>query len=109
MDLNYIVRKYNISKTTYSFYFIFITLFFYFAYHIIFNKNGVVSYYKLKNQANLIHEKETSLLKLVNKKQTMVNSLNDNNLDIDLLDEQARKNLGYAGKNEIIIYNQDIK
>ena len=34
----------------------------------------------------------------------MVDAMNSDSLDIDLLDEQARKNLGFAGKNEVVIY-----
>ena len=38
----------------------------------------------------------------------MVDGMNSNSLDVDLLDEQARRVLGYAGKNEVVIY-QDQK
>ena len=40
-------------------------------------------------------------------KQDMVDGINSPYIDLDLLDEQARKNLGYGGKKEIIIY-QDL-
>ena len=32
-----------------------------------------------------------------------------NSLDLDLLDEEARKDLGYAGKQEIVIYEEENK
>ena len=37
----------------------------------------------------------------------MVDGMNTNSLDVDLLDEQARKNLGYVGKNEVVIYQDN--
>ena len=38
-------------------------------------------------------------------KKDMVNAMSVDSLDFDLLDEQVRKNLGYASKNEVIIYD----
>ena len=42
-------------------------------------------------------------------KQNMVNGMSVESLDLDLLDEEARKDLGYAGKQEIVIYDEDHK
>ena len=42
-------------------------------------------------------------------KQNMVNGMSGESLDLDLLDEEARKDLGYAGKQEIVIYDEDHK
>jgi cell division protein FtsB len=39
-------------------------------------------------------------------KKNMVDGMNLESLDLDLLDEQARKVLGYAGKNEVVIYRE---
>jgi hypothetical protein len=39
-------------------------------------------------------------------KYTEGNGMNLESLDLDLLDEQARKVLGYAGKNEVVIYRE---
>lgn len=40
-------------------------------------------------------------------KQNMVDGMSADSLDLDLLDEQARKDLGYAKKSEIVIYQDD--
>jgi cell division protein FtsB len=37
-------------------------------------------------------------------KKNMVDKMSTDSLDLDLLDEQSRKVLGYAGKNEVVIY-----
>ncbi len=39
-------------------------------------------------------------------RQNMVDGMNLDSLDVDLLDEQARKVLGYANKNEVVIYSE---
>jgi cell division protein FtsB len=43
----------------------------------------------------------------VNAKQRTVDGMKAGSLDIDLLDEQTRKNLGYVGKNEVVIYEEE--
>lgn len=43
------------------------------------------------------------LLAKMRAKKNMVDGMNIESLDIDLLDEQARKVLGYTGKNEVIV------
>ena len=41
-------------------------------------------------------------------KKSMVEGMNLESLDLDLVDEQSRKVLGYVGKSEVVIY-QDKK
>lgn len=40
-------------------------------------------------------------------KQNMVHGMSADSLDLDLLDIEARKDLGYAGKSEIVIYHEN--
>ena len=78
----------------------------YFIYFTLFGSKGVVKYFKLNKE---LQEKEFIKESLENKmkiKQNMVNGMNLESLDLDLLDEEARKNLGYANKNEIVIYHE---
>lgn len=87
----------------------FLFLIFYVIYHV-YNGN-----YNLKNYINkqhLIDQKNISVLnseKELEFTRNKINNLQDNNLDSDLLDEEIRKNTGYAKKNEIIIYSTDLE
>ncbi len=40
-------------------------------------------------------------------KKNMVDGVSLDSLDLDLLDEQSRKVLGYVGKNEVVIYQDN--
>lgn len=42
-------------------------------------------------------------------KKNMVDGMSLNSLDLDLLDEESRKVLGYVGKNEVVIYQENLK
>ena len=46
---------------------------------------------------NLLEEKKNAL-------SNRVNGLKDDNLDLDLLDERVRDNLGYIGEDEFVVY-----
>lgn len=99
-----IVIKYKISKGLFISYFIALATIIYFCFFTIFGDKGLIKLFALQKQ---IDNKEVSLQETENKmrnKKTMVEGMKAESLDIDLLDEQARKTLGYAGKNEVIIY-----
>ena len=103
--LYHFVRKNNITKPLFLAYCIAISVILYFLFFTIFSEKGLVQFFALKQQ---IENKETTKQELSTKmqaKKNMVDGMNLNALDIDLLDEQARKVLGYAGKNEVIIYH----
>lgn len=55
---------------------------------------------------NVAISKEALANKLENKKN-MVDGISAESLDLDLLDEQSRKVLGYVGKNEVVIYQNE--
>lgn len=77
----------------------------YFTYYTLFGDKGLVRYFEIKKE---LQQKELVKQRLVNKmenKQNMVDGMSVKSLDLDLLDEEARKNLGYAKKDEIVIYN----
>ncbi|MES2678176.1 MAG: septum formation initiator family protein [Pseudomonadota bacterium] len=81
----------------------------YFIFYALLGDKGVVKYFQLKKE---LQNKELIKEGLENKmenKQNMVNSMSGESLDLDLLDEEARKDLGYAGKQEIVIYDEDHK
>jgi cell division protein FtsB len=101
------VKKYQISKPLFISYFAALFVIFYFGFFIIFGEKGMLKLAKLSQQ---IQNKEAAKQEISAKLQTkknMVDGMNLNSLDLDLLDEQARKVLGYAGKNEVIIYDKE--
>ncbi len=57
---------------------------------------------QVKNKENFKKE----IIAKMNGRQNLVKGMDPNSLDIDLLDEQARKVLGYVGKNEVVIYEK---
>jgi cell division protein FtsB len=98
------VKKYQISKALFVSYFVACFSILYFGFFIVFGEKGLL---KLATLSKQIQNEETAKKEICAKlqvKKNMVDGMNLNSLDIDLLDEQARKVLGYAGKNEVIIY-----
>lgn len=108
MFLYNFVKKHNITKSVFVGYFIGLSAICYFIFCTVFGTKGLLEYNKLKHQVANKEIVKQDLVAKMQVKQNMVEGMNINSLDIDLLDEQARKVLGYAGKNEVIVY-QDKK
>ncbi len=102
-----IVKRHNISKPVFVIYFatFFTTL--YFIFFTIFGEKGLIDLVKLKNQISDKKSEKKELISKAESKKNMVDGMSLKSLDVDLLDEQARKVLGYAGKNEVVIYNDE--
>ena len=66
----------------------------------------MVKYFQLKKELQKKELVKDALEDKIQNKQNMVNGMSVESLDLDLLDEEARKNLGYAGKSEIVIYDE---
>lgn len=64
----------------------------------------MMKYFILSNELEDKNSVKNKLHNQVMHKQNLVDGMSTKSLDIDLLDEQARKNLGYADDNEVIIY-----
>lgn len=82
---------------------------FYTIYHIYNGNYGFKSYITKQDRLN---QKNIELLKAqqeISNMEHRIKNLQSNNLDSDLLDEEIRKNTGYAKKNEIIIYSNSLK
>jgi len=101
------VKKNRISKTTFIFYCIAIALIIYFMMVSIFGDKGLIEYYQLKNQARNIEIEKASLNNKIRVKRDMIKGMDYESLDLDLVDEQSRKILGYVGKDEVVIYQDD--
>ena len=103
-----IVKKNNVTKRLFIGYFIAFAIIFYFTFFTLFGDKGLVTLHKLSKEISQKDVTKEELSAKMRAKKNMVEGMNQNSLDIDLLDEQARKTLGYAGKNEVVIY-QDKK
>lgn len=77
---------------------------FYLAFHTISGERGVIA---LLRESSKLEAMKTELEEIKSKRESLENKtkkLSNNNLDLDLLDEQARQVLGIAGKNEVVIF-----
>ncbi len=108
MFLYNFVKKHNITKSAFIGYFIGFAVISYFIFCAAFGSKGWLEYQALKLQVSNKESIKQDLLSKIQVKQNMVEGMNLNSLDVDLLDEEARRVLGYAGKNEVIVY-QDKK
>jgi cell division protein FtsB len=74
----------------------------YFGYHAITGDRGLLALMRLSKQ---VEQSRNDLDQVVADKLSLehrVSLLRDESLDLDLLDEQSRKLLGYVGKDEVI-------
>lgn len=101
--LYYFVKKHNISKLVFIGYFTGLVVVFYFLFLTFFGEKGLVQFFFLKQQIKNKEAQKQELIAKMHAKKNMVEGMNTNSLDIDLLDEQARKTLGYTGKNEVVV------
>ena len=79
---------------------------FYFVYHIFQGERGIISWFVLSKK---VQHEENKLDQLIEQKEQIarrVSLLNPNSIDLDLLEELARKLLNYSKKNEIIVYDK---
>lgn len=102
--LHKFVKKHDISKTLFVAYFTALITIFYFLLFTLFGEKGL---FKLFDLGQRIENKEIIKEELAAKmraKKNLVDGMSSESLDLDLLDEQSRKVLGYVGKNEVVIY-----
>jgi cell division protein FtsB len=103
------IRKNRISKATFIGYCVGISIIFYFVIISIFGEKGLIEYSSLEQQIATIEQKKADLKNKIRVKKEMIKGMNLESLDIDLVDEQSRKILGYVDKNEVVIYRQKDK
>lgn len=76
----------------------------YFTYHALSGSRGVWAMVQLSHEIEAA-QKELDVVRAERlQMEQRTGGLYTKSLDIDLLDEQARRLLGYAGKDEIVIY-----
>jgi cell division protein FtsB len=76
----------------------------YFSYYTIYGKNGIYDYFKIRSEIQDKRKIKDKLENALESQREVIDSIKVDNLDLDLLDEQTRKNLGYAKDDEVIIY-----
>lgn len=103
------VRKNNITRPIFISYFVGIAAIIYFLFSAFFGPKSLIKYFELKKEITNKDAIKQELMTKMQNRQNVVNGMNLDSLDIDLLDEQARKMLGYANKNEVVIYNNGKK
>ena len=100
------VRKNRINKTTFVSYCIALSMIFYFMFVSVFGEKGLIEYYLLKKQVSQIELQKFELQDKIRFKKEMIKGMDYDSLDLDLVDEQSRKILGYVGKDEVVIYQE---
>lgn len=76
---------------------------FYLVFHALNGERGIYAYLK---QSRNLEKSQQELARLVSERESLENRvhlLSDKSLDLDLLDEQARRVLGKSNKGEVVI------
>ena len=76
----------------------------YFAFAALQGENGIFRRIQINDQAIALQRELDALNAEIAEMRNITRRLSDSYLDLDLLDEQARKVLGYVRGDEIIIY-----
>lgn len=76
---------------------------FYFLMSALQGNNGLFRFLQLSAQTDILEEELAGLEAERRALENLTNRLSNDFLDLDLLDEQARKRLGYIRDDEIII------
>jgi len=85
---------------------LFLALVLYFLYNIMGGDRGIIALFKLNKQHARIEKEVTKLTTEKAVLQDRVHRLKSDSLDLDLLEEQVRENLGYA-KGDETVYVED--
>ena len=100
---NYIKRR-KISKANFVAFFIFIFLSLYFFGNAFMGNDGYKEYISIKSQIKEKKYIQNSLLNKKKSKEEKIIKMRPQSLDIDLLDEEVKKNLGYVSDKEIMMH-----
>lgn len=76
---------------------------FYFAYHALNGERGLYAYFKQSRNLEVSQSELTRLTEQRMELEKRVKLLSTDSLDLDLLDEEARRMLGSAKKNEVVV------
>lgn len=104
-----ILKKFNVSKKPFIISCVCISIVSYFILYTIFGQRGVIDYFNLRSNLQEKNLVKDQLFMKIQDKNNLVNGMKNESLNLDLLDEEVRRNLGYAKKNEIILYQDQDK
>jgi len=79
-------------------------MFFYFSFHLVSGERGLLAYAKLKGEIDARQQEQHATLEEKGLLAHRVIGLRSESLDLDLLEEVAREDLGYSKRNEIIYF-----
>ena len=100
------MNKSVVLKNRIILYFSFLITFFiflYLVYFLVYGQRGLLQYFYLSKQNQEYNEKLSQLTSENQYLSNRIKKLQPNTVDLDFLDEQARKKLGLIDKNEIVI------
>lgn len=86
-----------------------VLILFYLGFHTVSGERGVFALLRESHKLDML---QSQLSELKSQRITLENKtkkLSSNNLDLDLLDEQARLVLGTSGKNEVVLFENSQK
>lgn len=101
------VKKNHITKRQFISYFIALALTLYFLGLMFFGERGLQKLISLQREISKKELTKQELIDSLKTKKAMVEGMNSQSLDLDLLDEQARKVLGYVGNDEVVVYHKE--
>lgn len=81
----------------------------YFIYHIIQGERGVLSMMRLQQKIAVAEEELNAVQKQHDVLNHRVQLLKPDSLDPDMLEERARSVLNFARKDELVIYDNELK
>lgn len=81
-----------------------VLILFYLAFHTVSGERGIFALLRESRKLDALQDElaDTKAKREILEKK--VQKLSNNSLDLDLLDEQARKVLGTTGKNEVVLF-----
>ena len=100
------MNKSVVLKNSIILYFSFLITFFiflYLVYFLVYGQRGLLQYFYLSKQNQEYNERLSQLTSENQYLSNRIKKLQPNTVDLDFLDEQARKKLGLIDKNEIVI------
>ena len=100
------MNKSVVLKNRIILYFAFLITFFiflYLVYFLVYGQRGLLQYFYLSKQNQEYNERLSQLTSENQYLSNRIKKLQPNTVDLDFLDEQARKKLGLIDKNEIVI------
>ncbi len=80
----------------------------YFGYHIFQGERGVISWFQLSKKVQIDEERLSTLTTEKETLEQRVKLLRPDSIDLDMLDEQARRILNYTKKDEVTIHEHAI-